>query len=69
MDEDTIRVVCGECIDKAQERFVAQTCNIKHKEVEDVKSKMDKMYDRQNYVLVVLLVAALGLAANLFLKG
>lgn len=58
MDDDRIINLAWDCINKHKERYQEDICDPKHKEVEEMKSKVNKIY-------VLLIVACLALIGNL----
>ena len=45
--ESDVKVIVGECIDKALHRYKEGTCDEKHKEVSDVKSDIREIKEKQ----------------------
>lgn len=58
MEDDRVRVIAWNCINKFKETFQKDICNPNHKEVDNMQIKVNRIY-------VMFIIACLALVGNL----
>lgn len=57
-EKDSIRIVTWECIKSFKENNLSELCNLKHKEVNDLKDDI-KSIDKKFWAVILLVISTL----------